>query len=239
MTLDAPERDPDAAEESGPVRTCAVTREKHAPGDMVRFVLSPLGEVTPDIRCKLPGRGVWVTARADLVRLGVKRQVFSRSLKPKLAKGDGAKISTPPDLDLLVDRLLETDALQALSLANKAGLVVAGFAKVEAAIATGHVAALIHAPEGGADGRRKLGQSVRRRMEAGREEGAEIATTIADINIFTSLQLDLALGRTNVIHAAILKKAAGAALLSRAQKLVAYRNVPDKPPAPRDARTSD
>ena len=245
MTHDAAEPDPDAPEERGPVRTCAVTRERHAPGEMVRFVLSPEGEVTPDIRCKLPGRGVWVTARADLVRLGVKRQVFARSLKAKAAKGkaEGVKISTRPDLDAQVDRLLEADALQALSLANKAGLVVAGFAKVEAAIATGHVAALIHAPEGGHDGRRKLGQSVRRRMEEGREEGAEIAQTVADINIFTSAQLDLALGRTNVIHAAILKKAAGAALLSRARKLATYRNFLDTPPVaqpvPRDARKTD
>ena len=247
MTHDAPDTDPDAPEERGPVRTCAVTRETHPPGEMVRFVLSPEGEVTPDIRCKLPGRGVWVTARADLVRLGVKRQVFARSLKPKAAKdkgaADGVKISTRPDLDVFVDRLLKADALQALSLANKAGLVVAGFAKVEAAIATGHVAALIHAPEGGHDGRRKLGQSVRRRMEAGRQEGAEIAMTIADINIFTSAQLDLALGRANVIHAAILKKAAGAALLARARKLATYRSVPDTSPgaqlAPRDARKTD
>ena len=199
------------------MRTCAVSRDRHAPGEMVRFVLSPLGEVTPDVRCKLPGRGVWVLARADQVRLAVKRQVFSRALRPRaLPKGQPHGVSAPPDLDAKVDALLEADALQSLSLANKAGLVVAGFAKVEAAIGGGGLAVLLQASDGGGDGARKLGQAARRAGAAG----------IADINIFTSLQLDLALGRTNVIHAAVLNKAAGTAFLSRVRRLAGFRALP-------------
>ena len=209
------------------MRTCAVSREKHAPGEMIRFVLSPSGDVTPDIRCKLPGRGVWILARADQVRLAVKRQVFSRALRPRVkAKGEPHGVATPPDLDVTVDALLEADALQSLSLANKAGLVVAGFAKVEAAIAGGNVVALLQASGGGGDGARKLGQAVRRAGTAG----------IADINIFAGLQLDLALGRSNVIHAAVLNKAAGAAFLSRVRRLARFRAMPEASP---DARAID
>ena len=61
--------------------------ERRAPEELIRFVLGPDGTVVPDIRAKLPGRGVWVTARAELVREAVGRQAFSRGLKAS-AKAD-------------------------------------------------------------------------------------------------------------------------------------------------------
>jgi uncharacterized protein len=39
---------------------CIVTRSRGEPDDLVRFVCGPDGTVVPDIRCELPGRGVWV-----------------------------------------------------------------------------------------------------------------------------------------------------------------------------------
>lgn len=223
---EAPELDPQAPEETGPMRTCAVTRARFAPEEMIRFVLSPDGEVTPDIRRRLPGRGLWIAARADSVRLALKRQVFSRQLRRRPrgdAKPSGPPIAAPADLAERVDALLARDALQSLSIANKAGAVVAGFAKAEAALAEERPTALLSASEGGADGQRKLRAALRRRW-------GEAAVLTQDINIFASEQLDLALGRTNVIHAVTLPKAAGAAFVSRALKLIAYRtDVADLP----------
>ena len=70
----------------------------------------------------------------------------------------------PENLAAEVEALLTKDCLQALSIANKAGTVVAGFGKIEEAIAGGALRDLIHASDGGADGVRKLGQSLRRRF---------------------------------------------------------------------------
>jgi predicted RNA-binding protein YlxR (DUF448 family) len=204
------------AERDPPERMCIVTRERRAPEDLIRFVLGPDGMVVPDIRAKLPGRGVWVTARADLVAEAVRRQAFARGLKAT-AKAD----KTLPDE---VDTLLERDCLQSLSLANKAGAVVTGFTKVETAIVGGNITLLLHAKDAGADGIRKLAQALRRRFGEDCPPG---------INLFASSQLDLALGRSNVIHAALKAEPASKAFLARCRRLAAYRaiSLADEPQA--------
>ncbi len=196
--------DPDG--ESGPERTCIVTRAKGSPEGMIRFVLGPDAAVVPDIRCKLPGRGVWVTGRADLVRVAVARQAFARSFK--------AKVTAAPTLADDIAALFERDALQALSLANKAGLVTTGFAKVEAAVGAGRVRALIHAAGAGPDGIRKLGQAARR--------AASGTGALEEVRLFAGPQMDLALGRTNVIHAALAAGSASEAFLARCRRLSHY-----------------
>ena len=112
-------RDPD----KGPERTCIVTRVKGPPDAFLRFVVSPDGAVVPDLRRSLPGRGAWVTAEKAVVAEAVKRRSFARAFK--------MQVEVIPTLADMVDALLEKDALQALAMANKAGLVVAGAGKVE------------------------------------------------------------------------------------------------------------
>jgi uncharacterized protein len=197
--------------EDGPERTCLVTRMKASPEVMIRFVVGPDATVVPDIRHKLPGRGVWVTARADKIAEAVRRQAFTRGFK--------AKVTASETLPEQVLELLTRDCVQALGLANKAGQVVTGFAKVEEAIGKGSVVALLHAEEAGSDGIRKLAQSLRRRFgEAGGEN-----VSLPQINLFTSLQLDLALGRTNVIHAALTAGAMSRSFVARCHRLDFYR----------------
>lgn len=195
-----------AGEEKGPRRTCIVTRAERPPEEMIRFVLAPDGAVTPDLRRRLPGRGVWVTATAETIAAAVGRRAFERAFRTRAA--------TPEGLVEQIERLMQADCLQALALANKAGLVVSGFAKVEAAIAAGDIAAALHARDGGADGKRKIGQALRRRF--GPETPPEMET-------FDSRQLDLALGRTNVIHAALRRGSASAALVEKLKRMQAYR----------------
>lgn len=177
---------------------------------MIRFVCAPDGRVTPDIRSRLPGRGVWVTARAQLVAEAVRKHAFSRSLK--------AKVEASPSLVQDVDALLEADCLQMLALANKAGALVAGFGKVAEALEKGEVDVLIEARDGSEDGRRKLAQCARR------GQAASTGSTPKTVTIFTSGQLDLALGRTNVIHAAILSGGFAAAVFARCARLALYRS---------------
>lgn len=208
--------------EGSPERTCIVTRAKGLPEDMIRFVVGPGAIVVPDIRRKLPGRGVWVTAWAGHVAEAVKRQAFSRGFKTKVVASDS--------LAAEIEALLTKDCLQALSIASKASQVVSGFVKVEEAIATGAIAGLVHATDCGADGMRKLGQSLRRHY------GNERARP--RIELFRSGQLDLALGRANVIHAALIEGPASEGFLERCRKLTLYRSgspgaeSPDRPSGP-------
>ena len=195
---------PASAEESGSERTCIVTGEKAPPEAMLRFALSPEGVVTPDVRRKLPGRGVWT--RLDYAAV-------ARAAAKGFARGFRKPVQASANLADEVDRLLEADALQFLGLVNKAGLVVAGAAKVESALKSGRVVALIHAREGAPDGIEKLDRFARGQ-----------ARPPITINSFESARLDLALGRTNVIHAAVNAGSASAAFLAKVARLTAYRS---------------
>ncbi|CAN7691628.1 RNA-binding protein [Bosea sp. LjRoot237] len=190
----------------GPERTCALTRQARAPEDLIRFVVGPGDALVPDIRRKLPGRGVWVSLSAAAVGEAVKRRAFERSLK--------TKVTVSPDLAAEVDALLVRDAIQALAMANKAGLVSTGFAKVEAQAGAGRPAAVIAASDGAEDGRRKIGQALRR---------AATPKDIPVVAIFASAELELALGREHVIHAALAPGPATEGFLARWRRLVRFR----------------
>jgi predicted RNA-binding protein YlxR (DUF448 family) len=193
---------------SATTRLCVATRTVRPVGELIRFVVGPEGLV-PDLKCRLPGRGVWVTARRADVEAAVKRHAFQKSLR--------TEVRVSPRLADVVDGLLERAAFDALSIAHKASLVVTGFMKVEAAIAGQPVVALFQACDAGADGTRKLQAALARRGEA--VGPTEIVTS------FTTAQLDLALGRLNVVHAALLAGRAGETFLARWRILERFRAV--------------
>src|SRR6185295_16856070 len=129
---------------SATVRMCAVSREVRPIDELIRFVLSPDGAVDPDLKRKLPGRGLWVTATRTRVAEAVQRNQFSRGFKRDVRPAATLADDT--------EKLLIRSATEALAMAAKAGQVVAGFAKVEAALTGGQAMALIHASDGAADG---------------------------------------------------------------------------------------
>src|ERR1700734_1201751 len=182
-------------------RMCVATRTVRPVDDMIRFVIGPDGEAVPDLKRKLPGRGVWVTATQDALSDAVKRKTLARGFK--------REVRLPADLVARTGQLLERAALDALAMAGKAGLVATGFTRVEAALAEEDVIALLHAAEAAADGVRKLDAAQRRR----RTEHGPIVT----IGLLTSAQLDLALGRPNVVHAALLAGPPSDTFLARLQ----------------------
>jgi predicted RNA-binding protein YlxR (DUF448 family) len=188
-------------------RLCIATRVVRPVGELIRFVAGPDGAVVPDLKRRLPGRGVWVTARRGVLQEAVRRRAFGRGLK-----GD---VKAAADLPEVLEGLLEQWALDVLSIAHKAGLVVLGFAKVEAALGAGVAIALLRARDAGVDGGRKLAAALRRRDD--QRAGGKI------VEAFTSAQLDLALGRLNVVHAALLAGRASETFLERWQILESFR----------------
>ena len=203
---------------SATMRMCAVTREVRPVGELIRFVVSPSGEVVADIKRKLPGRGLWVSASRKAVAEAARRHHFTRGFK--------RDVRVPPALPSDTENLLVRSAIESLAMAAKAGQVVSGFGKVEAALEQRQphtpLRALIHASDGAADGIRKLDALVTRK--------AGVNDDLREFPIITALtseQLDLALGRSNVIHAALLAGPASKTFLSRSQLLVRYRMADD------------
>src|SRR5262249_22830820 len=172
----------------GSERFCAATGAVTPVDDMIRFVVAPDGTVVPDLKRRLPGRGVWITATRPALRSALNRKAFARSFK--------REVRVTLDLVDSTERLLERSALDPLAMAHKAGRTVTGFAKVEAALTRAdRVAALVHASDAAEDGVRKLGAALRQRPDA---EKIAVTTT------FATSQLDLAFGRANVVHAVLV-----------------------------------
>jgi uncharacterized protein len=217
-------------EKSTRSRMCAVSREVRGIDELIRFVVSPEGEVMADVKRRLPGRGLWISASRQMVAEAVRRHHFSRGFK--------REVRVAPTLAADAETLLARSAIEALAIAAKAGQVISGFSKVEGALQTKRsrhaIAALIHASDGSIDGIRKL-DAVARQNHGIHGESAEFPTVTA----LTSAELDLALGGSNVIHAALLAGPASKTFLSRSQILVRYRSADDDKTAGTAARNSN
>jgi hypothetical protein len=195
-------------------RTCIVTRVAGDADELIRFVLAPDGTVVPDLKLALPGRGCWVTAKRAQVEMAVRRRLFGRALR--------TEVSVPADLPEQVDRLLVKNALGSLGLARKAGRVTLGAVQVESAVRSGEALFVLHATEASPDGLRKIANARRAVFYAG---GPEIEA----YKLFGEAELGLALGGTNVIHAAALGGGAGEAAHKRLLALCRYRGeVPEQ-----------
>jgi len=189
-------------------RTCIVTRRPAEPDELIRFVVGPDKAVVPDLKRNLPGRGCWVTADREHVDKAAKKGLFPRALK--------SEVTVQPDLGGMVDRLLAKSALGALGLARKAGALALGATKVEASVRSGAALLVLHADEASEDGLRKITQARRATAHAG---GPEIMA----YKLFSEQELGLALGGTNVIHAAVLAGDAGRSAEKRTVALDRYR----------------
>ena len=182
-------------------RRCIYTRKVAPREGLIRFVVSPDGEVVPDLEEKLPGRGLWLTARADIVRVAVAENCFSRAAR--------RNVSVTSDLANRLELLLDRRCLDLIALARRSGAAVAGFAKVCQALDAGDVAVLIEASDGAADGREKI---VRK--------AAEIET----LSHWTSDQLGGPFGRDRAVHVAILSKGLADRLVRDGRRLRGLRS---------------
>jgi predicted RNA-binding protein YlxR (DUF448 family) len=208
-------RTPEAAEsgdgndESGVnPRTCIVTRQPMEAEQLLRFVLAPDGSVVPDIKRRLPGRGVWVELSATAVEKAVRKKLFARAFRTEAIAA--------PDLAEAVDRLLEREALELLSMCRKAGVLVSGHARIDKALRTGEIALVLHAAEAAEDGMRKLAQGARFCEAMGGED-------VAIRQVFSVAAMSLALGMENAMHAAVAHGPLASRVLAAIDRLERYR----------------
>ncbi|MEL6963460.1 MAG: RNA-binding protein [Pseudomonadota bacterium] len=171
-----------------PMRTCIASRQARAPDELIRFALSPQGILTPDLANALPGRGAWVTCSKDCIKTALEKRAFDRAFR--------RSVDVPDDFLALLERLLTDRALQSLSLAKKAGSVITGFTKVNSAIETAAVDVLVQASDASLDGKKRIAGKYKAICE-------ELAIEPKTINLFSIEQLSLAIGRPNVVHAAL------------------------------------
>lgn len=189
-------------------RSCIVSRQAGDAGQLIRFVADPDGKIVADLKQKLPGRGCWVTARRSMVDEAVRKGLFNRALK--------GNFDVPQDLAAETDRMLSRAALGAIGLARKAGQLVSGFTKVNAAVRDGSAILVLHSLEAAEDGIRKLRQAATATRELGGPD-------IPSVRLFTTSQFDLALGGENVVHAAAIDGGAGRNAAELTRLLHLYR----------------
>jgi predicted RNA-binding protein YlxR (DUF448 family) len=112
--------------ETGPLRRCIVTRERLEKAAMIRFVIGPDRSVVPDLAARLPGRGIWLSAKADVLETARAKGGFARAARgPVNVPADLAGIVRTGLLRRITELLgLTRRAAQATVRAGRAGLVV-------------------------------------------------------------------------------------------------------------------
>src|SRR3954453_18039461 len=95
----------------GTQRFCAATGTIKPVDEMIRFVVGPDGAAVPDLKRRLPGRGIWITATRGALQSAIARKAFARSFK--------RDVPLPHDFVGATERLLEQAALDALAMAHK------------------------------------------------------------------------------------------------------------------------
>ncbi|MEZ5777237.1 MAG: RNA-binding protein [Paracoccaceae bacterium] len=197
-----------------PERRCVVTGDVQPKAGLVRFVVSPEGQVVPDLAQKLPGRGIWVTADRAAIEKAAKKGLFARAAK--------APVTVPENLTDLVEAGLARRVVDHISLARKAGQAVAGFEKVKGWLADGRAKVLFQASDGSERGKGKLWTP-----EGGRWFGS-----------LTASELGLAFGRDSVIHGALAAGALSKRVVEEAAKLTGLRKNDGGPSAGKDTKSA-
>lgn len=189
----------------GLLRRCIVSGDVKAPELMVRFVIGPESLVVPDVAHKLPGRGFWLTADKGHIGKAVERGLFSKAAKCAVICGE--------DLAAQVEMLLVRRCIERLGLARRAGQAIIGFSQVEEALRNqaGRIAALVEAAGSGGADRGKLVTYARRRG------------TVRVIGCLTDVEIGLAFGRENVVHAALTQGPLADRFVAEAERLGGFR----------------
>ena len=189
-----------------PERKCIVTGRHGAREDLIRLALGPDGTVAPDVRAKAPGRGAWIGCDRQTLEAAQKKGKLRAALQRAFKT---AAVIVPEDLPAKIADALQRSALDRLGLEAKAGELITGTEKIVDQARKGAVHLLIHAADAAEDGTRRLDQALRSGLDfLADDEPAERPQGLV-LPVTRSI-LSMALGRENVVHAALVAPAAAA-----------------------------
>lgn len=191
-----------------PERRCLVTRRVDARDRLLRFVRGPDGRVLPDLAARLPGRGMWLSPDRNVLNRALASNAFARAAK--------APVQVDPDLAGWVERLLVQRVIDTLGLARRAGALVLGYDQVRASLRGDAAALLIEASDGAADGRRKL---------------RRLAPDLPVIAALSRAELGAAVGRAEVVHAALRSGRLAERVACDVARLAGFRPTAPEPDA--------
>ena len=115
---------------------------------MLRFVVAPDRQLVADLAARLPGRGLWLSAKADVIEAARAKGAFARA-----ARG---MVSVPGNLNAGLQAGLARRIADHLGLARRAGQAVAGFAKAREWVASDRAGLVLQASDGSEDERRRM-----------------------------------------------------------------------------------
>lgn len=162
---------------------------------MLRFVVGPGGTIVPDISARLPGRGIWLSARRDVLEGAVKRGAFARAAR--------SPVLLPPDLTGTVVAGLLRRVGDTIGLARRAGHAVAGFTKAREWVQAGRAGLVVQAKDGSPDERARLMSG----------------SSVTAVQPLTATELAAVFGRDHVVHVAILAGRLADAIAIEAERL--------------------
>lgn len=191
--------------ETGPTRRCIVSRETGPREAMLRFVIGPDQAVVPDLAAKLPGRGMWLSARGDVLERAVNRGAFAKAAR--------CAVHVPPDLRLRIEDGLRRRVRDQIGLARRAGQAVAGWAAVKEWLLAGRVGLLVEAADGSLAERDRL---------LGRRE-VPVVTPLA------AADLGAVFGRDQAVHVAVAPGRLAGSIATEAQRLAGIAGNPNVP----------
>jgi predicted RNA-binding protein YlxR (DUF448 family) len=182
-------------EEKGPFRRCIVTRERHLAETMIRFVVGPDRMVVPDLKAGLPGRGMWLSARRDVLETALARKAFARAAR--------AEVLVPVEMPAIIEAALKRRVIEVLGLTRRAGQAVCGFSKAREWLASNRAALIVQALDGSVE--------ERTRLLSGR--------TVPVIAPLPAQELGQIFGRDHAVHVAVSAGRLATMLLTETERL--------------------
>jgi len=211
----------DPAPEFGPFRQCIVTRERLPKERMIRFVIGPDRQLVPDLASRLPGRGIWLSASADVIGLPRARKdgagkeqrgdaLAGRRLTRAFSRAARGPITVPPDLSAVLQAALARRITELLGLTRRAGQAVAGFEKARDYLRSTGSRLVLQASDGSVAERARF-----------------LSGAAADTMVFDPLpgvDLGRIFGRDHVVHVAVAPGRLAESLAMEAGRLAGLRN---------------
>jgi uncharacterized protein len=180
-------------------RKCVLSNVRGERADLIRLALGPDGSVAPDVHAKAPGRGAWIGVNAETLAMAQQKGKLAGVLR-RAFKADN--IVLIDDMAGRISVALEKALLDRLGLESRAGFLICGSEKIDAASRSGQVKLLLHASDASPDGAGKRDQAWRVGSDAEGSGKAGIKLPV-DRDVISQ-----ALGRQNAVHIALIDKRA-------------------------------